>query len=259
MDAVADLLADVRACGAVFRQTIMPSPWALRVSAGAPLTLARMLHGEAWIVPGGLAPVRIGANDIAVVRGDVPYVVADDPTTTPTHTVTSADYCPPPADGHTCGDPAEAAAVLLSGAFESRRQPSERLLRALPDVLIVPASSPLLPSETFADEIGKDQPGQQQILDRMLDLMLVSALRTWFHDAPVQFDPTVRAALQHIRENPARSWTVAELAADLLRTIEYTVDTIARKVGYANAFSLSVAFKRRRGTRPSEHRRKSSA
>jgi transcriptional regulator GlxA family with amidase domain len=32
------------------------------------------------------------------------------------------------------------------------------------------------------------------------------------------------------------------------------VDAIARKVGYANAFALSVAFKRLRGTRPSEHR-----
>ncbi|MFD2466212.1 AraC family transcriptional regulator [Amycolatopsis silviterrae] len=287
MDAVAELLADVRARGAVFRQTNLPSPWALRVATGT-LTLARMLRGEAWIVPDGLAPVQIGANDVAIVRGDVPYVVADDPAAIPTRTITDADYCPPPTDGRTCGNPAENAAVLLSGAFESREQPSGRLLRALPEVLVVPAGSPHLPAETFADEVGKDQPGQQQILDRMLDLMLVSALRTWFDTAPVPTDPVVSAALNRIHDDPAHAWTVAELAAEagvsraaltrrfatqvgeppmsylagwrislaaeLLRTTEYTVDTIARKVGYANAFALSVAFKRRRGTRPSEHR-----
>ncbi|MFB9924934.1 AraC family transcriptional regulator [Amycolatopsis halotolerans] len=292
MDAVAELLADVRVRGAVFRQTIMPSTWALRVATGTPLTLARMLRGEAWIVPDGLAPVRIGANDIAVVRGDVPYVVANDPTAPPTHTVIAADYCPPPTDGRTCGNPSEDAAVLLSGAVESRGQSGERLLRALPEVLVVPAGSPHPPAEVFADEVGKDRPGQQQVLDRMLDLMLVSALRTWFDNAPVQLDPVVSAALKHLREDPARSWTVAELAAEagvsraalarrfteqvgeppmaylagrrvslaaeLLRTTEYTVDTIARTVGYANAFALSVAFKRRRGIRPSEHRHKSS-
>lgn len=48
------------------------------------------------------------------------------------------------------------------------------------------------------------------------------------------------------------------LAADLLRETDHTVDAIARKVGYANAFALSVAFKRRRGTRPSDHRRAES-
>lgn len=49
------------------------------------------------------------------------------------------------------------------------------------------------------------------------------------------------------------SWRIA-LAADLLRETDHTVGTIARKVGYANAFALSVAFKRLRGTRPSDHR-----
>ncbi|MEK8146656.1 cupin domain-containing protein [Streptomyces sp. M10(2022)] len=35
MDAVSELLAEVRARGAVFRQTIMRPPWALRMASGA--------------------------------------------------------------------------------------------------------------------------------------------------------------------------------------------------------------------------------
>jgi transcriptional regulator GlxA family with amidase domain len=54
------------------------------------------------------------------------------------------------------------------------------------------------------------------------------------------------------------SWRIA-LAADLLTTTDQTVATIAREVGYANAFALSVAFTRVRGVRPSEHRASASA
>ncbi|MEV0699050.1 AraC family transcriptional regulator [Saccharopolyspora sp. NPDC050389] len=304
MDAVSELLAEVRARGAIFRQTIMRPPWALRMASGAPLTLATMLRGHAWIVPDQHEPVRIGVGDIAVVRGDVPYAVADDPATTPSLVVTSADYCSG-AEGvehasgpaRTCGAPAEGAAVLLSGAFERRGELSERLLQALPAVLVVPADDSPYPSvEVVAEEVARGRPGQQLVLDRLLDLMLVSALRNWFDNpdanAPAWCraldDPVVGTALRLLHDAPARPWTVADLAVkagvsraalarrftalvgeppmayltgwrialatDLLRETDHTVGTIARKVGYANAFALSVAFKRLRGTRPSDHR-----
>ena len=48
-------------------------------------------------------------------------------------------------------------------------------------------------------------------------------------------------------------WRIT-LAADQLRATRDTVETIARRVGYANAFALSVAFKRVRGTTPTAHR-----
>ncbi|MBL7498099.1 AraC family transcriptional regulator [Frankia sp. CNm7] len=304
MDAVSELLGEVRARGAIFRQTIVRPPWALRMASGAPLTLATMLRRHAWIVPDQHEPVPIGVGDIAVIRGDVPYTVADDPATTPSLVVTSADYCPG-ANGieraswpaRTCGTPTEGAAVLLSGAFERRGELSERLLRALPAVLVVPAQDSPAPSvETVAEEIARDRPGQQLVLDRLLDLMLVCALRGWFDnpdaDAPAWCraldDPVVGTALRLLHDTPARPWTVADLAAeagvsraalarrftalvgeppmsyltgwrialaaDLLRETDHTVGTIAKKVGYANAFALSVAFKRLRGTRPSDHR-----
>jgi AraC-like DNA-binding protein len=304
MDAVSELLAEVRARGAVFRQTIMRAPWALRMVSGAPLTLATMLRGHAWIVPDQQKPVRIDAGDIAVIRGDVPHTVADDPASTPSLEVTRADYCSATegiehASGpaRTCGTPTEEATVLLSGAFERRGELSERLLQALPAVLVVPAEDRPSPSaEMVAEEVVRARPGQQVVLDRLLDLMLVSALRSWFDNpdaaAPAWCraldDPVVGAALRLLHDTPAHPWTVAGLAAkvgvsraalarrftalvgeppmaylagwriavatDLLRETDQTVGTIARKVGYANAFALSVAFKRLRGTRPSDLR-----
>jgi AraC-like DNA-binding protein len=49
-------------------------------------------------------------------------------------------------------------------------------------------------------------------------------------------------------------WRIT-LAADRLRATDDTVESIARRVGYANAFALSVAFKRVRGVSPTTHRR----
>jgi AraC-like DNA-binding protein len=45
------------------------------------------------------------------------------------------------------------------------------------------------------------------------------------------------------------------LAADLLRSTDATVESVARKVGYSGSFALSAAFKRVRGISPQEHRR----
>jgi AraC-like DNA-binding protein len=45
-----------------------------------------------------------------------------------------------------------------------------------------------------------------------------------------------------------------DLAAEALRTSDATLTTIARRVGYANAFALTVAFKRVRGTTPQRFR-----
>ena len=50
------------------------------------------------------------------------------------------------------------------------------------------------------------------------------------------------------------SWRLS-LAADLLRNTDDTVDAIARRVGYASGYGLSVAFTREYGIRPRDHRR----
>ena len=60
------------------------------------------------------------------------------------------------------------------------------------------------------------------MLDRLLDLLLIATLRTWFArpdaDAPGWYransDPVVGPALRMLQHNPAHPWTVASLAAE---------------------------------------------
>jgi AraC-like DNA-binding protein len=49
-------------------------------------------------------------------------------------------------------------------------------------------------------------------------------------------------------------WRLA-LAADLLASTDATLASVAARVGYANAFALSAAFKRVHGQSPAEYRR----
>jgi AraC-like DNA-binding protein len=75
-------------------------------------------------------------------------------------------------------------------------------------------------ADLLAAEAGNDGPGQEAYLDRLLDLLLIAVLRTWFdrdENAPTwwhaEHDPVVGPALKLIYNNPAHPWTVANLAA----------------------------------------------
>ncbi|MFE2555912.1 cupin domain-containing protein [Streptomyces sp. NPDC059352] len=68
-----------------------------------------------------------------------------------------------------------------SGVREERTRVDERLLGALPDLLVVPEADGdrtlLALLALVSDEVRRDRPGQQAVLDRLLDLLLVSTLR----------------------------------------------------------------------------------
>ncbi|WP_425555786.1 helix-turn-helix domain-containing protein [Georgenia halophila] len=49
------------------------------------------------------------------------------------------------------------------------------------------------------------------------------------------------------------------MAAELLESNEATIASVARQVGYSSAYSLSTAFHREYGIRPSQHRRASAS
>lgn len=312
MDVLDDLLAGTRARGGVFNLTILDPPWGLHIVDEAPLALATLVRGSAWILRDGQPPVRMEERDVAVMSGPEPYVVADQPGTTPNLRIHPGGICEPlpgaPIDYsarlgvRTYGGRPDGEAMTVSGTYQLEGDVSRRLLAALPSVLVVPAADVAgHVMDMVLGEIQRDEPGQQSVLDRWLDLALITTLRAWFarpeSHAPgwyqAQSDPVVGLALRLLHEDPAHPWSVVELAertgvsraslarrfnglvgeapiayltgwrialaADLLRETTDTVESIARKVGYANAFALSVAFKRVRGTSPTAHRRASAA
>ena len=167
------------------------------------------------------------------MRGPDPYVLAETPET-PVQIVVGPDQRCNTADQQdvtdsmaqsvrTWGDDErEASAVLLSGSYQSPSEVGRDLLDALPAVLVSPAAAgDARVVGLLADEMAKDEPGQELVLDRLLDLLLVSIVRRWLAaagaDAPgwyrAQHDAVVGPALRLLRDRPAEPWTVASLAA----------------------------------------------
>jgi AraC-like DNA-binding protein len=304
VDALVGLLDGPRARGAFLLRSILNPPWALRIRDEAPLTLVAMVRGDAWVIPDSGQPTRMRPGDVAILRGPDHYTVADDPAT-PIQAVIQPGQRSTTVDGEelcaawdlgvrTWGTGLDGQHVMITGTYQLRGAISERLLAALPPLLVLPSESPLIPLLTT--EIVKDEPGQESVLDRLLDLLLIATLRTWFSrpdaGAPAWYrahsDPVVGRALRLLHNQPDHPWTVASLAAsvgisraalarrftdlvgeppmsyltswrltlaaDLLREPNTTLASVARQVGYSTPFALSAAFKRVHGISPQEHR-----
>ncbi|GAA3537992.1 AraC family transcriptional regulator [Kribbella ginsengisoli] len=193
-----------------------------------------------------------------------------------------------PADA---GPAAGGGTVLLAGAYYIRQQLPRRLLHALPPVMIVEDDYDCAPLLAYLeDNLAAGKLGRQVSLDRLLDWLMVCTLRDWFDlNSPRWYtalsDDVIGPVLQAMHSSPAAPWTLASLAehanvsrttlarrftdltgesplgyltdlrmtlaADLLAEPGASVAAVARRIGYADAYSFSTAFKRERGVSPS--------
>jgi AraC-like DNA-binding protein len=231
MDAIAGLLDGPRAREAFLLRSSMNPPWSLRIQDEAPLTVLSMVRGEAWLMPDEGDTVLLRRGDVAVFRGPDHCTIADNPATAPQVVIHPGQRCTTLAGEdiaeqwslgvRTWGNSPDGATVMLTGTYQMSGEVSQRLLRALPPLLVLREDEwdcPVVP--LLADEIVKDEPGQEAVLDRLLDLLLIAVLRAWFArpeaGAPDWYraygDPVVGRALRLLHHNPAHPWTVAELA-----------------------------------------------
>jgi AraC-like DNA-binding protein len=231
MDAIAGLLDGPRAREAFLLRCSMDPPWSLRIQDEAPLSVAAVVKGTAYVVADDGDPLAMHEGDVAIFRGPDHYTVADQPDTPPQAIIHPGQRCTT-VDGEelvdqwslgvrTWGNSPDGATVMLTGTYELEGEVSRRLLRALPALVVLRGDEwdcPVIP--LLADEIVKDAPGQEAVLDRLLDLLVIAVLRAWFARPDAQApgwyraasDPIVGHALRLIHHNPAHPWTVAELA-----------------------------------------------
>ena len=180
------------------------------------------------------------------------------------------------------------ATVMLIGTYQHETSLGSLLLSQLPVEMVIRDLEPALIG-LFAEEIVGDEPGQATVIDRLLDLLVVRCVRTVLATSPgPSGDDLVGRALRAIEEHPEHPWSVESLAthvglsraalarrfvlqmgeppltyltrwrlalaADLLVSTDHTLAAIAAKVGYANPFALSAAFKRVHGESPRDYR-----
>lgn len=232
MDPLSDFLDGPRARNAFLLRVVMSPPWSIDVSDGAPLTLIAVLRGHSWVGRDGMPPEELGQGDVLVVCGDAPYLLSSELGMSPTVHIGSGQECSGP-DGRdlssemaagirTWGNDIDGDDELLVGTFRSAGEVGKILLSSLPGNFVVRGEeNPMV--AVLAGEVVRDGIAQTSVLDRLLDLVLIQAVRSWstsmreshpdwMHGAR---DPVVKRALTLIHERPEHPWSIETLASNV--------------------------------------------
>lgn len=293
IDPLAEVIALLKP-RAVFSKVIAGAgSWAVRYPRFGQPSFCAMLDGECILAVDGHDTVRLRAGDFVLLPATPGFTLSS-----------SADVEPVPVDLQSAqageGDirhgrqdgPAEVR--MLGGYFAFDTADAGLLVSLLPALLHIQGVGQLrLLVEMVRAETLAQRPGRELVLGRLVDILLVEALRSSApHAAPPGLlrglaDARLGAAIRHIHADPAHPWTVRELAAkaalsrsafferfvrdmglapmayllawrmalakDLLRQNRYALADIAARIGYGSASSFSTAFSRHAGMPPSSY------
>ena len=219
MDPLSDVIALLRPSTAISKPITGRGRWGVRYAAHNAPGFTIILKGECWISFDGQEPVNLQKGDFVLLPSTPAFTLSSHPNV----------ECQPrdPMDtpvrhGEQEG---EADFELLGGAFRIEQVNAPLLLSLLPCVIHIPAlegRTGKLNSiiELIMDECGSEEPGKKMILQRMLEVLLIEALR-WqgiAHDEvragllKGMQDPGLARVLRAIHADVRASWTVAGLA-----------------------------------------------
>jgi AraC-like DNA-binding protein/quercetin dioxygenase-like cupin family protein len=230
VDVLDQVLQTVRLGGALTARTVTAAPWALHFAGTMKRAGLRVVvEGSCWVVLDddvGSA-VRLGPGDVVVFPRGAGHTVCDDPATPAIEFGPLAAQVGPGERIDLPAGDGPPTTTMLCGAYTFDIGDQNPLLYGLPDLLHIPADpgagTPLASTVALlAHEAERDAAGSAVVIDRLVDLLFVYALRAWLeqqHDAGPSttwfgalHDPVVGPALRAIHEDPAHGWTVAELA-----------------------------------------------
>jgi AraC-like DNA-binding protein len=234
MDTVTGFLNGPRARDAFLLRCLFEPPFALRVRDDAALTLIAVTSGRLWLLEDEGTRVELLAGDIALVTEGPAYTAADDPGTVPTVEVngpTSRSLIDGPLENpcesmdlgvRTWGNDPAGSTVFLVSSYPGPGEVGRAVVDALPRIAVLRSGDWRCPAvELLAAEVLRDAPGQQALLDRLLDVVVIDAVRAELsrdpESAPPWFtagrDPVVGKAIRLLDERLAHPWTVNELAS----------------------------------------------
>jgi AraC-like DNA-binding protein len=232
MDPLADFLDGPRARNAFLLRVLMTAPWSIGVGDEAPLTVVALLGGSAYFRQGESVPLQLEPGSVLLIRDPAPYVLADNPNAKPRYFIGIDQNCSGPNGGdlaqrlrsglRTWGNDADGRDAMLVGTYRSSGEVGDLLLSALPPfVLVQAADNPIV--AVLRQEIDGDGVAQASVLDRLLDLLLIGAVRTWTaQDSNAEHnwltaerDPAVQQAIRLIHGSPDKAWTVELLAGSV--------------------------------------------
>lgn len=276
---------------AVFSRVIEGAgDWAVRYGAFGQPAFTVILAGDARLSVDGHAPLALQAGDFVLLPATPGFTLSSGSPTPPVvlDPQASAAETGPLRHGRLGGD---ADFVSLGGWFEFGAPDAGLLVSLLPGVVHVRGDDRLgRLVELLREEAADERPGQELMQARLVDALLIAALRSGSgaEVAPGLLrglaDPRIAVALQQMHARVAHPWTMHELAKasalsrstffarftqevgvppmeyllvwrmavarELLRRGELALDKVAESVGYRSASTFSTAFRRHAGVAP---------
>lgn len=274
--------------------------WAVRYSAFGQPSFSAVTEGRCRLRVDGEAEAVLEAGDFVLLPATPGFTMSGFEPATPKRLDPHAAALNP-AEEVRHGRPDGPADVRMLGGYFTFESPDAALLVALlPAIIHVRGVERLTALVRFlGEEAGGDRPGQELVLSRLVEILLVEALRA----APGEqaapgllrglADPRLAAAMRAMHGDPARSWAIAELAGEaglsrsvffarfsravgvapmeylmawrmalakrLLRRRDRAIEAVAEHVGYGSASAFSTAFRRHVGESPGRYARRPDA
>ena len=302
MDVLADILTAMRVGRPVSALTESHAPWGLRFDHVMGAAFHVVLQGTCWLSPidgSGFAPVELGPGDVVLLGRGAPHALVST-TGVPLTDFTPTRDAPGAPFGRLVLPGPGARSTIVCGAYRLSRSRPHPLLRDLPEVVhlsALPGRHPGLRAlvDLLGLELRTAPPGAAAVTPSLVDALLVYLLRAWLQDSAdttswstALADPTTARVLAAVHAEPARTWTVEQLAAvaglsraafarrfatlvgeppltyltrwrmttaaRLLRDTDKTLAQVASAVGYGSAFAFAKAFRREYATTPGNFR-----
>ncbi len=199
--------------------------WAVRYPAHGRPSFCLVTRGQCWLAVDGAEPLALAVGDFVLLPATPAFRLASEPEQLQ-HAVPPPPQRHPTDDRHHGAADGEPSLTLLGGFFEVDPGNAPLLLELLPAVVHIRAGDGgprrlAWLAQAIGDEASAALPGGDAILSRLVEVMLIEALR-WRPEglaAPARglmaglADTRLSAALRRMHERVAERWTVESLAA----------------------------------------------
>lgn len=292
-DALSDVLSALDARALFSVRFAAGGAWSVAFPPPSYLKFNAIRHGGAWVVSEGEAPLRVEAGDCLVVSGKA-FTLCSDPKVKP---VPARDVFSGASLDVAVGDGQDF--VLLGGSVTLDTVDGALLTDALPPVVVI-ARTDAGPIAWLLEQLDAEwngtAPGSRIACNDLLRLIFIHVLRAYLARGTARHpgwlagltDVRLAPALRAIHADPARRWTVDDLAriagqsrsafaerfrgtvgaspidylaawrmrlaAARLRRGDEPLPRIAQSLGYASDSAFAASFRRILGHSPARYR-----
>lgn len=239
LDVLSDVLRAVQLTGVVYFDFLLTPPWVAEAPPSREIAdtvlpgseriieYHLLLDGSAWGHVVGGEPIHLRSGDFLLFPQGDGHVLSSDPgmRSAPDLSIYARTSTLPLVYQLGAADDG-GRTRLICGFFGCDERPYNPLLTSLPPVIHLPSAggdAAMRPLAAMLELAIRDerrgQPGTENILSRLSELMLVEAIRRYLVELPATQrswlaglrDPVVGRALEAIHDAPSKPWTIESL------------------------------------------------